>query len=218
MCSERTPVATMPQLLPDDELLDVPLGNLLPGELARSFKVHAAHTHKADEVEALHATQRLEQRTVEDTRQEEEEALHRREEVVLVQIAEREEMLREEAERLDDRAIKLHDGRRAYVDGDGYRDAEGRELTGADRAQAEVLHLEQPQAATWQEKRQIDQAWAETEKSRRSIEAAQAGNPGTNEASAVSAAEKMLSRSRKIDALPDYGTIDLKAGAPSLQL
>lgn len=204
----------MPQLLPDDELLNVPLGNLLPGELARSFKVHSDHAHKTEEAEAQHLVQ--EQRVTEEHEQAEED-LQRREETVLAQLAEREELLRIEAQELDDRAIKLVDGRRAYVDGDRYRDAEGHELTGADRAQAEVLHVEQPHAATWQEKQHIDQSWAELEKSRLSIEAAQAGAPGSDQVAAVSGAEKLLSKHKETDALPDYGTIDLKAGVPSLK-
>lgn len=38
--------------LADDELLDVPMGNLTPGELARSYRGRAAHTLRAEEAEA----------------------------------------------------------------------------------------------------------------------------------------------------------------------
>jgi len=37
---------------------------------------------------------------------------------------------------IDDRAIKLHDGRRAYVDGDRFRDENGKILQGQDHAEA----------------------------------------------------------------------------------
>lgn len=205
----------MPQLLPDDELLNVPLGNLLPGELARSFKVHSDHAHKTEEAEAQHLVQ--EQRVTEEHEQAEED-LQRREETVLAQLAEREELLRIEAQELDDRAIKLVDGRRAYVDGDRYRDAEGHELTGADRAQAEVLHVDHPNATTWQEQQKLETKWVQTEHLRQSIEEAQAGKPGSDENAAVSSAEKMLRKDTKIDSLPSYGAIDLTNGPPLLRL
>lgn len=37
---------------------------------------------------------------------------------------------------IDDRAIKLHDGRRAYIDGDGFRDGKGNLLQGRDLEEA----------------------------------------------------------------------------------
>jgi hypothetical protein len=189
----------------------------MPGELARSFKAHAAHAQKVEEAEAQHVAHRSDRQLDEDKEREDEETLHHREEIVMARLAEREEALLAEAQRLDDRTIKLHDGRRAYVDGDRYRDAEGKELTGADRAQAEVLHLEQPHAATWQEQQKLTKQWAETETLRRNIEAAQAGAPGTDETAAVSAAEKMLDRSKKIEALPDYGSGGIVATASALK-
>lgn len=206
----------MPQFLTDDELLDVPLGNLTPGELARSFKAHAAKEQKVEEIEAGRGPHLFDRQSEQDRKQEEQEALHHREEIVLAQLAEREAVLREEAERMDERAIKLHDGRRAYVDGEDYRDAEGHKLTGADRAQAEVLHVSQPHATTWQQQQEFTKAWAENQTLRRNIEAAQAGAPGTNEKTAVGAAEAILGRT-KIDALPDYGSGDLSLSAPAMK-
>jgi len=207
----------MPQLLTDDELLDVPLGNLMPGELARSFTVHAAHAQKTEEATAQQVLRHSDQQTVQDKEHEEQEALQRREEVVLARLAEREEALREEATLLDERTIKLHDGRRAYVDGDKFRDAEGQELTGADRAQAEVLRVEQPNAATWQEEQRIGKMWAENQKARKDIEDAKAGKPGTDAAAAVSSAENILARSKKIEALPDYGSSEISLSSPALK-
>ena len=200
----------MPQFLTDDELLDVPLGNLVPGELARSFRVHAKQEQKLEQAAALHLAERLEVHQ-EEAKREEEEELHERELTVLAEIAEREEKLRVEAELLDERAIKLHDGRRAYVDGDKYRDGDGRELTGADRAQAEVLHLEQPQAATWQEKHQIDEQAQRMEQMRRDIERAHASNAGPNEAAILTRYEKQLKTSDAASpagGLPDYSDTD----------
>lgn len=208
----------MPQFLTDDELLDVPLGNLVPGELARSFKVHADHTQKSEQAEMFHAMQRIERQTAEAVEREEAVELHHREEAVLAQLAEREKLLIEEAQHLDDRAIKLHDGRRAYVDGERYRDAEGRELTGADRAQAEVLHVERPDATTWQEERRITTKLEEVELAKRKIETAQVGAPAGSEAAAVKSAETLLARSQKIDALPDYGSADIVLPSPALRM
>jgi len=50
---------------------------------------------------------------------------------------------------IDDRAIKLHDGRRAYVDGSEYRDKNGIFLRGADRDEADRLRARN--ASTWTE-------------------------------------------------------------------
>ena len=187
----------------------------MPGELARSFKVHAEQAHKAEEFEAQH---RVEAQHIVEDREQEEAELHHREERVLAELAEREELLREEAQRLDDRAIKLDDGRRAYVDGDCYRDNEGHELTGADRAQAEVLHVEHPNATSWQEEQQLTRKWEETQRLRHGIEAAQAGAPGTDEATAIGAAEKMLAQPNQQETLKDYGNADRALTAASLKM
>ena len=159
--------------LPDDELLNIPLGNLLPGELKRAFRINSEQNAKKQEEESRHTVElSATLRRDEETETHEREELERYEVRLLERIYEREEELQIESAGLDQRAIKLHDGRRAYVDGDRYRDAEGRELSGADRAQAEVLHLEQPHAATWQEKQKIEEQWAAIETVRRDVEKA----------------------------------------------
>lgn len=50
--------------------------------------------------------------------------------IKLARIDEQQRELEKRREDIDDRAIKLHDGRRAYVNGEGYVDGQGRELTG----------------------------------------------------------------------------------------
>jgi hypothetical protein len=68
---------------------------------------------------------------------------------------ERRETLRHLQE-IDDRAIKLHDGRRAYVDGSNYRDKDGVFLLGNDKDEADRLRT--GTSSTWAEKSQYDLA------------------------------------------------------------
>src|ERR1017187_5729453 len=51
--------------------------------------------------------------------------------------------------------LRLHDGRRAFADGNRYVD-EDRALTGADEAEAARQHQYQPNASTWEQKQEID--------------------------------------------------------------
>lgn len=74
-----------------------------------------------------------------------------REDRLLARIEEQQVIVEKRREEIDERAIKLHDGRRAYVDGDGYVDGQGRELSGADYDEAHRLHQQNPDAATRQE-------------------------------------------------------------------
>jgi hypothetical protein len=179
--------------LPDSELLNVPTDNLRPGELVRAFQVKAVETAKKlaaaqpDEVTLMLLAERRE-----EAKEAEHEELHRREERLLAELDKREQELFERAEGLDTRAIKLDDGRRAYVDGDKYRDAEGRELKDADRAQAEIHHLDHPNAATWQEKHDLDEQFFAATRMRHQIEELQEGKAGANEATVLSRYEKQL--------------------------
>src|SRR5258706_7222182 len=60
----------------------------------------------------------------------------RREQEVKKQAQQKEQELKQVSQEIDCRTIRLHDGRRAYVDGDQYRDEQGRVLQGQDRAEA----------------------------------------------------------------------------------
>ncbi len=53
---------------------------------------------------------------------------------------------------IEDNALKLRDGRRVYVDGNQYRDEQGRPLEGRDRDEAAALHSQNPNASTWQDR------------------------------------------------------------------
>lgn len=157
--------------LPDDELVNLPTDNLRPGELVRAFQVRAEWAVKKlvaaqpDEISLMLVAERKE-----ETKEAERDEMQRREDLLLAQLDKHEQELLAEAERLDARAIKLDDGRRVYVDHDKYRDAEGRELKDADRAQAEVHHLDHPDAATWQEHKDIERQKQATRELRQRVE------------------------------------------------
>ena len=92
----------------------------------------------------------------EKRRREEEEARRRyvqamldiqqRSDRLLAAIEFRENEIDRHRQEIEDRALKLHDGRRVYFDGTGYRDETGRVLAGSDATEAEVLHRERPDA------------------------------------------------------------------------
>ena len=201
--------------LADDELLNVPLANLLPGELRRAFQVQAIAAEKKQETEIEHvrSTSLLQQKAEEEEEKDHEHAeLARREEILLAGIRDRERDIIKEAEVLDRRTIKLTDGRRAYVDGDRYRDAEGRELHGADRALAEQLHLEQPDAATWQEHQDIERSWQATERLKQKVERLQSQG-GTEDDKTLTGyeaeyASRLAPREKESPTVPDYGSGD----------
>lgn len=205
----------MPNDLPDDELLDVPLANLQPGELSRVFQVQAVATEKKQEkeIEQLRSISALQRGQDEETKHEHEEFEHR-EAALLASLQEREWQTALDSRELDTRTIKLHDGRRAYVDGDRYRDEQGRELHDADRAEAGQHHLEQPHAATWQEHEEIKQRRAEDLQLRQKVQALDENDP--NVGKLMSGYERELqsshdTRAARSEKLPDYGSGDYMA-------
>jgi hypothetical protein len=70
---------------------------------------------------------------------------------------------------IDDNALRLRDGRRVYVDGDRYRDGEGRVLTGTDEAEATLQHEYRPDASTWADKQNVDRQAAQAEQLRQKV-------------------------------------------------
>lgn len=198
--------------LADDELLNIPLGNLLPGELKRAFRVTAETSAKKQETETRIASTLLAAH-----QQEEEVAEHEREEheyreaVLLDRIHDREAEIQQEAAVLDERTIKLHDGRRAYVDGDRFRDAEGKELHGADRAQAEIGQLTQPKAATWQEHEELQRRWETTEQLRHKVEDLQASDTPGADAALAGYEKEFTAHEAAKPVVPNYGSSDYMA-------
>lgn len=204
----------MPNDLPDDELLDVPFANLQPGELRRAFAVNAIAFENRQEEEIVRwRTISALQRSKEEETHHEREELHRREEILLAGLRDREKAIREDADLLDKRAIKLDDGRRVYVDRDKYRDAEGRELSGADRAQAELHHLDLPNAATWQEHQEIELRLRATKQLREKVEALQTKGDAPDISKALAAYEaefknEVAANQKPKESAPDYGSAD----------
>src|SRR5207302_1602402 len=69
----------------------------------------------------------------------------------------------------DDNSLRLRDGRRVYVDGDRYRDGQGRVLSGADEAEAARQHEYRPGASTWADKQSAEHQAAQAEQLRQKI-------------------------------------------------
>jgi hypothetical protein len=164
---------------PDDKLLTMPETE---DRLQSSRRSILGHEHQMAELYAEqngtsrpsmllpwstpHEKQRLEEK-------------HRREQLafeqLLREVAERQDRLLEQIEHeqaainekrreIDDNAIRLRDGRRAYLDGDRFRDEHGVMLTGADEAEAARQHEYRPDASTWAAKQEIERRAAEVQK------------------------------------------------------
>ena len=71
---------------------------------------------------------------------------------LLAQIEQEQIAVEKRRKEIEDNALKLHDGRRVYVDGNQYRDEQGRVLEGRDRDEAAALHNQNPNASTWQDR------------------------------------------------------------------
>jgi hypothetical protein len=79
-----------------------------------------------------------------------------RREYLLARITQEQQYIEQQRRQIDENAIRLDDGRRAYVDGDRYRDAQGTILKGRDHDEAEGRHRDRPQASTWKDKQEIE--------------------------------------------------------------
>lgn len=176
--------------LTDDELLTVPGEDIPPGRLSEFFARRSAVAYQRGMAELMlelsgngrhflifpDQDPRVKQRHEEEERrrqQEYEQALREiseREDRLLARIEEQQLIVEKHRQEIDERAIKLHDGRRAYVDGDGYVDGEGNELRGADHDEARAEHAKNPNAATAQEKAEADRQWNELDKLKHDIQ------------------------------------------------
>jgi len=161
--------------IPEDEFLEMP-EQALPGDLSRLWAIRSnlLHQREADELNhelAGDAPARMifpwtdphEKRRIEEKRRREplayeEEMIEneQRTERLLLRIDQEQAKIDERRRQIDDNALRLRDGRRAYIDGDRYRDGEGRVLTGADEAEAARQHEYHPDASTWADKQEID--------------------------------------------------------------
>jgi hypothetical protein len=71
---------------------------------------------------------------------------------LLARIEQQQLVVEKRRKEIEDNALKLHDGRRVYVDGSQYRDEQGQVLEGRDRDEAAALHQQKPDASTWQDR------------------------------------------------------------------
>jgi hypothetical protein len=166
--------------LPEDELLTLPDGVIPPGWLSEFFARRAALIHQQDSNElalelsgdsSLHLMIFRDMDPKEKRRRKEEEDRRRlladqelqeyreRSDRLLARIEQEQLVVEKHRKEIEDNALKLHDGRRVYVDGSQYRDEQGRVLEGRDRDEADALRHEKPNASTWQDRQKtIEQA------------------------------------------------------------
>jgi hypothetical protein len=160
------------EAVPEAELLVLPEANIPVGLLAAIWERTAAVKEKRQEDETVlrfdTQERRVEQRKERERDVAREEALEQfqttmhevqeRSEKLLERLAQQEIVEREHLREIDERAIVLKDGRHVYVGGKGdYLDAKSKTLTGQDRDDAHALHLQNPTAATWAEKTEVEQ-------------------------------------------------------------
>jgi hypothetical protein len=230
--------------MPEDDLLEMP-EQALPGDLSLLWAIRSnlLHERDADELSrelAGDAPARMifpwtnphEKRRIEEKRRREqlayEEALienEQRADRLLLRIDAEQAKIDERRREIEDNALRLRDGRRVYVDGNRYRDGEGRVLTGADEAEAARQHEYRPDASTWAEKQEIDRRADENQKLKDKILKDRESGQGTPEQAAQRLdgyekefAEKVQARQEAMGAaatggnndqtVPDYGTAD----------
>lgn len=163
--------------LPEAELLALPGEAIPPGRLTAFFVRRAAllHQHELDELAFERSgnsnrhflifpdtdPKQRQRREDEERRRawlagQELLAYRQRTDRLLAQIEDQQRVVEKRRKEIEDNAIRLHDGRRVYADGDQYRDEHGRFLEGRDRDEAAALHREKPDASTWEQKQEID--------------------------------------------------------------
>jgi hypothetical protein len=164
--------------IPEDKLLALP-SEALPGGLSRLWAIRSNVIHEREVNElalelagdtSRHLMISPEKDPKEKQRRREEEERRRawlayeeamrgiaeRSDRLLARIEDEQREIDKRRKQIEDNALRLHDGRRVYVDGDRYRDGEGRALTGADEAEAARQHQYQPSASTWHQKQEAD--------------------------------------------------------------
>jgi hypothetical protein len=216
----------------EDQLLELP-EQALPGDLSRlwSMRANILHQREADELNAeltgdapprmiFAWTSPYEKRRIEEKRRREQREyeqamleISERRDRLLQQIEQEQARIDERRKEIEDHALRLHDGRRVYVDGERYRDGEGRLLTGADESEAARQHEYRPDASTWAEKQDIDRRADENQRLKREIlrdkESAQ-GAP-QEEARKLDTYEKEFAekvQARTEQPVTDYGSAD----------
>jgi hypothetical protein len=144
---------------PEDKLLEMPQ-EVTVTDRSRLWAVcsNLVHQRELDELNSelsgnayprmlLPWTDPHEKRRLEEKRRREQLAyelamreISERQEQLLLRIEEEQIWVEERRKEIDDNALRLHDGRRVYVDGNRFRDGQGRVLAGADEAEAARQH------------------------------------------------------------------------------
>jgi hypothetical protein len=224
--------------LTDDQILDLPM-QVMPGDLSRLWSARANIVHEREFKEFILELNGGSNRHLmfpdQDPvvkRQREEEARRRawlaeqemqeyreRSDRLLAQIDQQQRVVEKRRKEIEDSALKLHDGRRVYVDGDLYRDEQGRVLEGMDRDEAATLHSTKPDASTWRQKNEIDDRFEELKRMKQKVlddrEQTETGGQDLNAATdRLSADEKEFAgkvEARAQQAPVDYGSADYMA-------
>ena len=234
-----TPTEDDLDTIPDGELLALPEGSIPQGWLSEFFGRRAALIHQQDTDElALELSGDSTRHLMifpgmdpKEKRRREEEASRRallaaqemqdyedRSGRLLARIDEQERVIAKRRQEIEDNALKLHDGRRVYVDGTQYRDENGNILTGSARDEAAGLNRGNPNASTWQEKKDIDDRYAEAERLRQKVlqdrDAAERGGDISAANDQLTADEKEFTQqveARATQQPTDYGSSDYLA-------
>ena len=221
--------------LTDDQLLEMPT-QAMPGDLSRLWAKRANVIYNRElnelvaELTGASGSHRMifpDQDPVAKRRREEEAARRAAQEMqdyfersnrLLARIDEQERVIAKRRQEIEDNALKLHDGRRVYVDGNQYRDENGNILTGSARDEAAGLHRGNPQASTWQQKTDIDDRYAEAKRLREQVlqdrEAAGRGGEVSAANDKLNADEKEFAaqvEARAQQPPTDYGSSDYMA-------
>jgi hypothetical protein len=178
------------EALPEGELIALPEDEIPQGWLSQFFARRAAMVYQRDSIELelelsgqsnrhlmifaeMGPNEKRRRKEEEDRRrllaEQEMEEYREHSDRLLARIDEQERVLAKRRQEIEDKAIKLHDGRRVYVDGNQYRDENGAILQGSARDEAAELHRGNPQASTWQQKKDIDDRYAEAERLRQKV-------------------------------------------------
>ena len=176
--------------LPEGELLTLPDGAIPPGWLTEFFARRAALVQQQDSNElalelsgdsSFHLMIFRDMDPKEKRRRKEEEDRRRllaeqelleyrdRSDRLLARIEQEQIAVEKRRKEIEDNALKLHDGRRVYVDGNQYRDEQGRVLEGRDRDEAAALHQEKPNASTWQDRQKTIEEADELERLKQKV-------------------------------------------------
>jgi hypothetical protein len=136
-----------------------------------------------------------------------------RQDRLLLRIAAEHQPIEKRRQEIEDNALRLHDGRRIYVEGDRYRDGQGGLLAGADEAEAVRFHEVFPDASTWASAQDIDRRAAEAQKLKDKVIADRESGQGTpqDQATRLDGYEKEFLdkvQERTPQPLADYGSAD----------